>query len=572
MFLLSVGSPKGFSDADRTAVEAVAEAGLAALAADIESSPVSLGPSLLGDTRLKTAMDGSLGGSVEPEEGLDLQGTFSQVAYETLLDDNPLMSVAIIDKNGKVEAKTGLEEQHFDELANMGAFKAAQGSPDSPRPFSVTLGGKLHAVKLSKKETSTSERRLVAIQAVDLSGGSFFRRVLHASPAGVVQDGKVLGEPIGGAKASDLTTVYQGHLDGIPSEGASQVFEFGEGSDTRLASMGRLPGPAGKSTVLVVISPNTLGATDTDLATAVNAAKASGGMGKLPWPIIIGVLVLGLALSFYLPHLESTGPLKRLAGEFRGLAEGSQHQIFHDTYGGKIGEVAAAAAAAHEAIRVAASDVALDDSDAMDFPENQEDKQPRRTRSTRSVRRGRGTRRSKKVESGSTPAAIELPDSPDEAPAIETHSHAPDAGPASGGEPAAPTLSDEATDASSAADFADSFKPGQSAAGAPAPTLTDEVEDSVPAALVDTPAPAPAPAATPAADSREAYYREIFEEFVTTKENAGESTAGFTYEKFAKKLRKNTADLMKRDGIKDVKFSVYIKDGKAALKAKVVKG
>ncbi len=52
----------------------------------------------------------------------------------------------------------------------------------------------------------------------------------------------------------------------------------------------------------------------------------------------------------------------------------------------------------------------------------------------------------------------------------------------------------------------------------------------------------------------------------------GESTAGFTYEKFAKKLRKNTADLMKRDGISDVKFSVYIKDGKAALKAKVVKG
>ena len=48
-------------------------------------------------------------------------------------------------------------------------------------------------------------------------------------------------------------------------------------------------------------------------------------------------------------------------------------------------------------------------------------------------------------------------------------------------------------------------------------------------------------------------------------------TDGFTYEKFSKKLRKNSEALLKRPGVSDVKFNVYIKDGKAALKAKVVK-
>ena len=38
----------------------------------------------------------------------------------------------------------------------------------------------------------------------------------------------------------------------------------------------------------------------------------------------------------------------------------------------------------------------------------------------------------------------------------------------------------------------------------------------------------------------------------------------FTYEKFAQKLRANTSTLMKRPDVKDVQFSVYLKDGKVA--------
>ena len=87
------------------------------------------------------------------------------------------------------------------------------------------------------------------------------------------------------------------------------------------------------------------------------------------------------------------------------------------------------------------------------------------------------------------------------------------------------------------------------------------------------PAAAPEPAAPPAApaDPRETYFQEIYEEFVQVKMACGESTDKFPFDKFAAKLRKNTAALMGKPGVTDVQFSVYIKDGKAALKASPIK-
>ena len=55
------------------------------------------------------------------------------------------------------------------------------------------------------------------------------------------------------------------------------------------------------------------------------------------------------------------------------------------------------------------------------------------------------------------------------------------------------------------------------------------------------------------------------------KEKCGEPTEGFTYEKFERTLKKNQAALTKVHGAKRVKFSVYVKAGKAALKASPIK-
>jgi hypothetical protein len=66
-------------------------------------------------------------------------------------------------------------------------------------------------------------------------------------------------------------------------------------------------------------------------------------------------------------------------------------------------------------------------------------------------------------------------------------------------------------------------------------------------------------------------WRAVYEQFVATKQQCGENTEGFTYEKFEQTLKKNRDALVQRHGAKRVKFSVYVKEGKAALKASPIK-
>ncbi|HEY4105112.1 MAG TPA: MXAN_5187 family protein, partial [Polyangiaceae bacterium] len=64
-----------------------------------------------------------------------------------------------------------------------------------------------------------------------------------------------------------------------------------------------------------------------------------------------------------------------------------------------------------------------------------------------------------------------------------------------------------------------------------------------------------------------AEWHAVFNEFVSLKQQCGENTDGFSYEKFEQTLKKKNEELRNRHGAKRVKFSVYVKEGKAALKA-----
>jgi hypothetical protein len=91
--------------------------------------------------------------------------------------------------------------------------------------------------------------------------------------------------------------------------------------------------------------------------------------------------------------------------------------------------------------------------------------------------------------------------------------------------------------------------------------------------------PAPAPAAAPAARAApagepgddEQHWREVFREFVRTRSECGESAEGLTFERFRQKLETNRSALVAKYGCKTVRFQVYVKEGKAALKATPVR-
>lgn len=69
----------------------------------------------------------------------------------------------------------------------------------------------------------------------------------------------------------------------------------------------------------------------------------------------------------------------------------------------------------------------------------------------------------------------------------------------------------------------------------------------------------------------ERHFQDVFREFVATREKCGEPADGLTYDKFKAKLVKNKEQLVAKYSCKSVRFQVYVKDNKAALKATPVK-
>lgn len=63
----------------------------------------------------------------------------------------------------------------------------------------------------------------------------------------------------------------------------------------------------------------------------------------------------------------------------------------------------------------------------------------------------------------------------------------------------------------------------------------------------------------------------VFEQFVQTKIQCGENVEGFTYERFRETLIRNREALVQQHGAQEVRFAVYVKDGRAALKASPVR-
>jgi hypothetical protein len=89
------------------------------------------------------------------------------------------------------------------------------------------------------------------------------------------------------------------------------------------------------------------------------------------------------------------------------------------------------------------------------------------------------------------------------------------------------------------------------------------------------PAPPPRPPAVKARSSQpppdEIHFQDVFHEFLAMRERCGEPGDGLTFEKFAGKLRKNRDQLVKKYGCRTVRFQVYVKEGRAALKATPVR-
>jgi hypothetical protein len=102
------------------------------------------------------------------------------------------------------------------------------------------------------------------------------------------------------------------------------------------------------------------------------------------------------------------------------------------------------------------------------------------------------------------------------------------------------------------------------AARAAIPRTTQPIPAELPAG-VGRPTPAPN------GEDAEAQWKGIYDEFLKVRAERGESVDGITWERFRDKLRKNRDALVQKYACRTVRFQVYVKEGRAALRATPVR-
>jgi hypothetical protein len=547
MFLLAARASAPFSEADHAALRTVASAGIAALSADISTAPVTLAGSILREPRVDRSLRGT------PKDGEPLNAVFITAANESLLASFPQLSVALLDEEGKVLSQTGLYEPLFDLLWKNEDFLSAK-SDKLNRGFATVIDDRLFSVRIFPIAQSKVAGSLVALHPVDLGESSFLRRVLGVTyPAAVVRGNKVIGEPIGSLAPSVLLEIAEVGKDRVPATGASETIQIGAGVDQRLGALGRIAGPTSQhdhALYLVVSSANAAGFVEKDLVQVLREAAHEQPLAELNWTALSVLFGLSIALTLYLHFLEVNTPLRRLRAEFQAINKGTQHQIYFDIYPGMFGELARSAA------------------ELVDTLNNRGPRPP--TQENPALPKKRTSTRQRTVGTGGHPTPAS-----DRYEAVPEPHEAPAAIAASTRAPAPPPSTDDAPESNMDAvrmlddAFFDPFDddvPTLRNLGKPAESQRDEMPRERSGARTVMAFPALANA-----NQREAQMQEIYQRFLETKQACGESTESTTFERFLAKVEQNRQALLAQPGVKDVQFSVYIKDGKAALKAKVVR-
>ena len=112
--------------------------------------------------------------------------------------------------------------------------------------------------------------------------------------------------------------------------------------------------------------------------------------------------------------------------------------------------------------------------------------------------------------------------------------------------------------------------PAPAAPAKPPPAPPKRPPPGAPAAQPSSVNSVPEPASDEEYDEL-ADWRRVYEDFLALKKQCGEDTSTLTFEKFKGTLQRNKDALVQRHNCARVKFTVYEKEGKAALKASPVK-
>jgi len=473
----------------------------------------------------------------------------------------------LVDRKGRVVARVALDANDFGDVAagrplvddalagylrddlwaHNGTMYFVSAAPVIKRDPPVAYAG---AIVLGHQVTNALAQRLV--KSLDVELGFYLGKDDVAGSKGLAVDT---------APMLDIVKKSSGEL-GRDCQ-ANKPLGVTSGKDDYTAIVARLPGEAASKNAyysVMIKRPTTVGFAGTMKV----VTQSDLSFGNFPWILVGGAFIVVLAVGIALMMIEADRPLKRLAADAVKLAKGETERLSEDGHGGKFGSIARSVNIHIDKLSREAK-TAKKDLDGLlgPAPEGSLGTIDLLATALPSVRPGGAGPSAPPTPSdfkfNDPPPSLSVPSRPTPMPASPPPKPAfpPPSAVATPPKPMAPPRTP--TPPAFPATPAFSTPPPPAAPGA----LGDALDDDILGGLGDKP--------VDAAQDMESHFKQVFEQFVSVKKSCGEPTSGLTYPKFAEKLVKNRDDLMAKTGCKEVRFTVYVKDGKAALKATPVK-
>jgi hypothetical protein len=315
-----------------------------------------------------------------------------------------------------------------------------------------------------------------------------------------------------------------------------EPFAVDLGNESYTALLSRLPGEAGERGAfysVFVRRPEALGL----MGTLSSIKRDDLSLGQFPWvPLGVGFLIC-VAIGMVLMIFEADRPLRRLNAEAIILAQGDRDRLDEDRHRGKFGSIARSVNIRIDKIEREAR-AKKTDLDELLGP------------ASASALPFAGLGAAPGPATPPPPSQFKFTDSKPQIATPPVQERTP------------PPVQERTP------------PPVQERTPPPvprAPSLPNRGAETFEAKTAVSPPSDQLLAASAGADDDILTFRRVFDQFVALKARCGESTESLTFEKFASKLRDNRDALMAKHACSEVRFEVYVKDGKAALKATPVK-
>jgi len=492
-----------------------------------------------------------------------------QDRFRTLIPDfatGGVDEIVAVDNKGRVIARVGGDNQneYGDYIGGIEVVADALRGYLSDDAWGI--GGKLERVAGAPVLSKNKDRIVGAIYIAAETGPALVERLKKNLDVDValLLHGKVVASSRPAGELEGLADLIAQHSAQIAALKRTPALPLASGQDKLLVVAAPFPGQAGEQQAyyaLIGVQP-----AKTDLGALLSNVRASDlRWGNFPWVGLVILTFAMIAVGLVLQRIEVEEPLRKLRRELQRLAAGDVHKIDDSKYAGRIGGLARDVNAAVERFTLAPGgrpELAGKDLNAILGPSGG---------STFDLPAGGSA-------FGGSPPGPSFPPPPPSFTAPPPPPAFPPPPPSfppplpsiAPPPPPQPFSAAAIAAAGGAVSAAPAIKP------APWASLPGSAMGEADENVIDADKQMPEGEATRVVpydqqEEEEAHFRHVFDDFVAAKRQCGEPLAGLTQAKFLEKLRDNKSALVSKHGCKTVRFSVYVKDGKAALKATPVR-